>query len=153
MNKNIFSNTVKLLKCSNSGVTMEVLNRKTTVILVVGVLLCLVLGVMVSAGYGHSGSIWTTRNDCGDFSQDVNQYALGEKVYINGANFNPGTYNWSIKGQPGGASCDPCLVVASGQYTVDESGAFCFEAYTIAMDDCGEYKVKFDGKKDNYRID
>jgi hypothetical protein len=131
---------------------MKIMNRKTTFILALGMLLCLILGGIVSAT-GNGGSIWTTRNDCGDVSQDVNHYALGEKVYINGANFNPGTYNWSIKGNNGGSSCDPDTVVASGNFLVGETGAFCFEAYTIALDDCGEYKVKFNAKNDNYRID
>lgn len=104
---------------------------------------------------GNSGAIWTTRNDCGDISQDVNHYARGEKVYINGKNFDAedNDNDWSITGQPGGASCDPMIVVAFGDYTVDSSGAFCFEAYTVNLDDCGEYKVDFGGKNDNYRVD
>ena len=36
---------------------------------------------------GNAGSIWTTRSDCGNEQQDVNSYAIGEKVFINGKNF------------------------------------------------------------------
>ncbi len=103
-------------------------------------------------GKGNTGSIWTTRDDCGDIKQDVNHYAIGEHIYINGANFDPGDYFWKIKGQPGGASCDPNIIVAMGTFTVDETGSFCFDAYTVQPDDCGEYKVKFANKGDNYRV-
>lgn len=107
---------------------------------------------------GNSGSIWTTKNDCGIEQQDVNQYVIGEKVYINGKNFKPNhEYEWEIEGLGGSensnASCDPDEEVAEGEYTTDGSGNFCFEAYTIANDDCGEYKVGFDNKHDNYRVD
>lgn len=107
---------------------------------------------MVSAG--NPGAIWTTKGDCGNVSQDVNHYAIGETIYINGAGFDAGDYDWVINGNPGRASCDSDAVVASGNYAVDSSGAFCFEAYTVLNDDCGEYKVAFGEKKgDNYRID
>ena len=36
---------------------------------------------------------------------------------------------------------------------MDETGAFCFAAYTILDGDCGEYKASVDGKHDNYRVD
>lgn len=102
---------------------------------------------------GNSGSIWTTKNDCGTVQQDVNQYAIGEKVYINGNKFDAGDYEWEIKGLGGSensqASCDPDKEVASGNYAVNESGGFCFEAYTIANDDCGEYKVGFNGNNND----
>ena len=65
----------------------------------------------------NPGAIWTTRNGCGTEQQDVNLYETGETVYINGSGFIPGTYPWSIKGQPGGASGDPNTVVASGNVT------------------------------------
>jgi len=101
---------------------------------------------------GNSGAIWTTRDDCGDEKQNVNHYEIGEHVYIHGANFDPRDYYWKIRGQPGGASCDPNQIVADGTFTVDESGSFCFDAYTVQPDDCGEYKVKFENKGDNYRV-
>lgn len=105
---------------------------------------------------GNSGAIWTTRADCGDIQQDVNHYSNGETVFINGANFDPGDYQWEIKGQPGNASSDPNEVVASGTYTVDITGAFCFAAYVVGSDDgydSGEYKVTFGNKGDNYHVE
>ena len=99
------------------------------------------------------GAIWTTRDDCGNESQDVNQYSAGEKVFINGKNFGAGNHSWSIEGQPGGASCDAGIVVASGIQAVNSTGNFCFEAYTVLEDDCGVYKADFNGKKDNYNVD
>ena len=102
---------------------------------------------------GNPGAIWTIRNDCGTEEQDANQYAIGEKVYINGKDFCEGSQNWTITGQPGGASEDPGIVVASGSQAVNSSGEFCFEAYTVQSDDGGAYSVDFDGKNDNYRVD
>jgi hypothetical protein len=113
--------------------------------------LLLFLASYVSA---TSGAIWTTNADCGNITQNVNHYAIGDKVFINGDNFNDLTqYNWDIVGQPGQASCDPDITVANGNYTTDANGSFCFEAYTVANDDCGEYKVGFSNKNDNYQVD
>lgn len=108
-----------------------------------------------SGGSGGSGAIWTTDSSCGDEQQDVNHYNRGEHVYINGSGFSPNTqYSWNIIGQPGGASCDPGNVVAFEDHrATDSNGDFCFDAYTVATDDCGEYKVNFGNKNDNYRID
>ncbi len=100
-----------------------------------------------------NGAIWTTTGTCGDDTQDTNHFTAGDQVYINGNNFDPGTYAWSIEGKPGGASCDPRIVIASGSVTVDASKAFCLYAYTIAPDDCGEYSVNFGNKNDNYRVE
>ena len=99
-----------------------------------------------------SGAIWTTTGSCGN-PQNINHYNHGDHVFINGSGFVPGDYSWDITGKPGGASCDPNIPVASGVWTVDASGTFCFDAYTIARDDCGEYQTKFGGVKgDNYRV-
>ncbi len=108
----------------------------------------------VSAGKGgNAGAIWTTSGDCGDASQDVNHFAIGEVVYINGSGFDENTsYNWEIKGQPGSASADPNIVVASGSVMTDADGNFCLAAYTVAADDDGEYSVKVGNKGDNYRV-
>lgn len=103
-------------------------------------------------GGGNSGAIWTTKADCGDETQDANHYMIGEQIHINGKNFDPGLYNWEIKGQPGNASCDPGIVVANGTVTVGANGSFCFDAYAVANDDCGEYSVKVGTKGDNYRV-
>lgn len=107
---------------------------------------------LVKENNGNSGSIWTTTNLCGTEQQDVNKYNIGETVYINGAGFDAGDYEWTITGQPGQASCDPKIVVASDAQTVDSSGAFCFAAYTVQSDDCGEYSVDFGKKNDNYNV-
>ncbi|MEK6819179.1 MAG: putative metal-binding motif-containing protein [Nanoarchaeota archaeon] len=98
------------------------------------------------------GFIWITRNNCGTQNQNINQYASEEGVYINADNFNPGNYSWEIRGKPGGASCDPNQIVASGIKTINSSVKTCFKAYNISSNDCGEYQVKFDTKGDNYRI-
>lgn len=105
-------------------------------------------------GPDDKGAIWTTKIDCGDEDQDINHYAIGEKVFIHGKNFSPeSSYIWNITGQNGGASCDPDQVVASGANLTDLDGKFCFEAYIVAFGDCGEYKVDFGGKNDNYHVD
>jgi hypothetical protein len=100
-----------------------------------------------------AGAVWTTNGDCGDQTQDVNHFNIGDVVYINGAGFSAGTQSWSIKGNPGGASCDPNIIVADGIVDVNNTGAFCFNAYTIQNDDCGEYQVKVGNKGDNYNVE
>ena len=51
----------------------------------------LLVVVLVSAfaavehGAVFATSIWTTDGSCGDISQDVNHYNVGDDVYINGA--------------------------------------------------------------------
>jgi hypothetical protein len=96
----------------------------------------------------NPGAIWTTKNDCGDVTQDVNHYNVGDRVYINGEGFPALTHSWSIKGQPG--SCDPSTVVASGFIY---GSSFCFNAYNITSGDCGVYKATVSNKDDNYQID
>lgn len=98
-------------------------------------------------------AIWSTTNDCGNSTQDANQFNIGENVHINGDGFSSGSYDWEIKGQPGGASCDPNIVVASGTHVVNATGAFCIDAYLVADDDCGVYQIKFSNKGDNYNVD
>ncbi len=105
-------------------------------------------------GGGGSGSIWTTAEDCGVVSQDLNHYVHGEVVHIHGDNLSKNTtYNWSIVGQPGGASDDPGATVASGTIRTDNHGDFCFAAYTVKNDDGGEYKFTVGSKHDNYQVD
>ncbi|KKW16367.1 MAG: Cysteine-rich repeat protein [Parcubacteria group bacterium GW2011_GWC2_49_9] len=94
-----------------------------------------------------AGAIWTTTGSCGD-PQNINHYAIGDHVFINGANFAAEEYNWDITGQP---SANPTGEVAFGTQTIDGSGAFCFDAYTIGNDN-GVYKVNFDNKNDNYSV-
>lgn len=100
----------------------------------------------------NPGAVWTTTGSCGE-PQDTNHYQIGDHVFINYAGFSAGNKSWEIKGNSGGASGDPNIVVSSGTETVDESGAGCFDAYTVATDDWGEYQVKFGTKGDNYRVD
>lgn len=100
-----------------------------------------------------SGAIWTTDGTCGNESQDVNHFPRGHHVFINGDNFDPGDYDWTIAGNPGQSSADPGINVAEGTFTVGSSGAFCFDAYTVANDDGGEYTVDFGRKNDNYRVE
>lgn len=108
----------------------------------------------VPSGAGNPGAIWTTLSSCGDETQDANHYSIGDPIYINGKGFDANTtYSWDITGNPGGASGDPNIAVASGDFTTDDTGAFCFNAYTVATDDWGEYQVKFGTKGDNYRVE
>ncbi|MFU8827607.1 MAG: hypothetical protein ACNA70_08980, partial [Brevefilum sp.] len=60
--------------------------------------------------------------------------------------------DWDITGLTGGASNHPNIAVAEGTWSVDESGAFCFLAYTIGQADGGTYKASFGNKFDNYRV-
>jgi len=101
---------------------------------------------------GGGGAIWTTRYDCGDDNQNVNEYCLGDPIFINGEGFDPYTeLNWNITGLPG--SCDPNTIVANGTNFSDDNGAFCFPAYNIKSDDCGGYKVTVNkNKNDNYNV-
>ncbi len=102
----------------------------------------------------NPGAIWTTAGDCGVDDQNLNVYNVGDTLYINGSNFTPeASLPWSITGKPGNASSDPNTVVANNSVIVGSDGSFCFEAYTVAADDDGEYGVDVDGKKDNYRVD
>jgi hypothetical protein len=102
----------------------------------------------------NPGSIWTTASDCGTVGVDQNHFNIGDHIYIHGSDFLPNTsYSWAITGQPGGASGDPNIDVASGNFTTDGSGGFCSDAYTVQPNDWGEYSVKFGNKGDNYRVD
>ena len=119
----------------------------------------------------NTGSIYTRNDVCGP-EVNENHYDLGDTVFINGKAFDDGTHAWSITGNPGGASADPDIAVASGSITIvnglitaltgevnDEGpivngpgGDFCFKAYVIQSDDGGEYQVKLGTKGDNYRV-
>ena len=111
----------------------------------------LILSLNLSLVSAASGAIWTTRENC-KIPRNENSYDVGDSIYIRGENFAPGEYDWDITGQPGQASCDPRTVVASGSYTVDDSGEFCFDAYTVADDDCKVYQATFGKKHDNYHV-
>ncbi len=103
---------------------------------------------------GSMGAIWTTTNGCGEPSQNVNHYEVGEQVYLNGVGFyKNGEYTWTVKGNKGGASCDSGVVVASDVLPLYEEESFCFPVYTVQEGDCGVYKVRFGMKVDSYRVD
>ncbi len=111
-------------------------------------MLVLTLG-FVAAGVGD---IKTTTSPC-DAPVNENHYEEGETVYIHASGFDLNTeYSWDITGGKGGSSCDPGMIVASGIKMTDMNGGACFAAYTILEGDCGEYKVNFGGKNDNYRV-
>jgi cell division septation protein DedD len=113
--------------------------------------------VAPAASAANAGSIWTTQETCNTpAAQDANHYAVYETVHIRGEGFDANaTLGWSITGQPGGASSDPGIVVASGDVTTDGTGYFCVAAYTVEPGDDGEYTVDVDeaSKNDNYRVE
>lgn len=112
---------------------------------VIGLMLVLALGLVAA----QSGSIWTTTESCGEDPQNANEYFAGQIVYINGANFDEGTYAWDIAASPFKVEDQ----VAFGNVVVDASGKFCFPAYTILEQDSGVYQATVDKtKKDNYHI-
>ena len=107
--------------------------------------------LIASVGFAkNEGAIWTTNSDCGDITQNGNHYNTGETVFINGANFDPGTYDWDISGQPGNASSAQGAQVAGGTIVVGDDGGFCFPAYTISAGDWGEFKANVSNKNDNF---
>ena len=134
----------------------NVLENKSMLVVTAIMLGFSVISMSISGVFAaNSGAIWTTNGDCGGEARDVNQYQIGDVVYINGSGFDPqdNPYDWSIEGKPGGASADPGIVVASGSASVAGDVSFCFEAYTVQADDDGEYGVDFGGKGDNYRVE
>src|SRR5258708_20702323 len=99
-----------------------------------------------------TGAIFTTNLGCTG-TQDVNQYSAGQTVTIHFKDFTPASVvSWAIKGQPGGASCNPNQIVAHGTVTIGADGTYCANAvYTITSADCGEDDVKInDVKGANY---
>ena len=111
------------------------------------------------AGQGGSGSIWTTNAVCdAPAPQNANHYAVGDELYLRGANFAANaSVTFSIEGLPGGASGDPRATVASGTGLTGSDGSFCIDAYTIAGHDWGEYKATVTqgktNKSDNYNVE
>ncbi len=108
------------------------------------------LNLSIPVAQAASGSIWTTTGSCGS-PQNSNHYNVGDHVFINASGFDADTpYSWDITGQP--SSGDPNTAVASGSQLTDDSGAVCFDAYTIQADDSGEYKATYGDKHDNYQV-
>jgi hypothetical protein len=105
----------------------------------------------VSFAQSGSGAIWTTLDTCGDPEQNVNQYQIGDMVYINAANFDQNEFlAWDITRVSG----NPKETIATGSVTADGNGAFCIAAYTIEPTTLtGTYQVTVgDVKSDNFRI-
>jgi hypothetical protein len=88
--------------------------------------------------------------------QNVNSYSEGQHVYLRGDHFAAGSLTWTITGQPGGASGDAGVVVASGVGEADGLGYFCIDAYTVASDDWGVYQAVVTqgstSKADNFTV-
>ena len=103
--------------------------------------------------FAAQGSTKTSAGSCGA-PVNKNHYTAGDTIVITFTGFEPNsTFPWKIVGNPGGASCDPGITVASGTFTTDANGNACVEAYTVQPDDCGEYSVDVEGGKgDNYRV-
>jgi hypothetical protein len=107
--------------------------------------------VVPTFAQGNTGAVWTTSNTCGT-PQNVNQYEVGETIYINGSNFAAqAVLPWDIT-RVSGSSEKP--TVASGSLTVGSNGRFCISAYQIQASDAGStYQATVgDVKSDNFRV-
>lgn len=91
-----------------------------------------------SAALAECTNLWFTKGGCG--SAGVTHFQAGDVIYLNGTDFPPGPTEYTIYGQPG--SCDEYVTIVRQVYTVDATGTFCFAAYSVADDDCGEYSVQ-----------
>lgn len=84
-----------------------------------------------------SGAVWTSNENC--VTQDKNQYARGEAIWLGGDGLDPSTtYHWQM--YPAGAASD---IVAEADVTSDSQGYFCIYAYTFVPEDTinNPYKV------------
>lgn len=100
----------------------------------------MVFGCLLTFTSGaYALNIWTTDSACAP--QQLNEFSVGENVYIRVENLTPNTnYDWTIVGNPG--SCDAGVTVDSGTFDTDGAGFACFNSgYMVAADDCGVYKV------------
>jgi hypothetical protein len=105
---------------------------------------------------GNAGAIWTTDSSGG--TQDKNGYDVGEKVYLNGANFDPNaSFNYTVE-----VVQHQGPVVKSGTIDTDENGdfgpIFIFDPSTFDFSQYKEsghveFKVTFDrNKHDNFYV-
>lgn len=120
--------------------------------LVLGILTVGLIGISlfnrpsVTLVSADTGAIWTTNGACGS-PQNVNHYAFGTHVFINGSDFTVSTqFSWNVS-NPGNNGA----VLGSGNVTSDASGAFCFDAGTYPSG--GPYQAEVGGKNDNFSID
>jgi hypothetical protein len=106
---------------------------------------------MPTFAQANTGAIWTTNNTCGA-PQNINQYEVGNTIYINGSKFTPAAVlAWDITRVSGGSE-KPTL--ASGSITVSSGGTFCIAAYQIQASDAGfTYQATVGNvKSDNFRV-
>ena len=105
---------------------------------------------------GNAGAIWTTDSSGG--TQDKNGYDIGEKVYLNGANFDPNaSFNYTVE-----VVQNQGPVVKSGTINTDANGGFgpvfIFDPATFDFSQYKksghvEFKVTFDcNKHDNFYV-
>ncbi|HYE22811.1 MAG TPA: SdrD B-like domain-containing protein [Verrucomicrobiae bacterium] len=100
-----------------------------------------------SNAVGGEGTIWLTTETCGANPQSENSFEVGDQVFVNGENFAAGVYDWDNFE----TRSNPLVEVVAGELTVGVTGAFCFEAYVIGVDDEGVYRVSVGEKNDNVR--
>jgi hypothetical protein len=103
--------------------------------------------------HGNRGSIWTVNSP--DVQQDVNHYKPGERVYLNGKNFQGDEVTYAIYTNPPNSKG---TLVASGTIQLVNGSISDVLIWDIPSDArAGEYKVivtSCSGKKsDNFRID
>jgi hypothetical protein len=121
---------------------------------VASLLTALIYGIspaMPTFAQANTGAIWTTSNTCGA-PQNVNEYAVGETIYLNGSNFTAGeSLPWDITRVSGGSEKP---TVASGSLAVGSAGTFCISAYLIQASDAGfTYQATVGTvKSDNFRV-
>lgn len=137
----------RLLKFFNNALYIV-----SAAMLITGAFLTVAVQPAQAIGGAVAGSIWTTNGDCGDETQDENHYFVGDIVYINYKDFTPGQTGvyWQIQQKSGGSEKP---IVASGYHDTG-TGAGCFEAHTVKLEEVGnEYNVDYGPKQDNYQVD
>lgn len=107
---------------------------------------------MASKAQADPGEIWTTRKDCEHLNLEVEQFSHGDWVYINGKDFDPGTYEWAVSGPADKGSDYYGKTVAFGEILVDESGLFDLPVYQIMEEDTGLYYISVGNKQTNYSV-
>jgi hypothetical protein len=111
--------------------------------------------VLLSAGFASavkpvSPSMWLTKTDCSTAGTKAEQFNPGETVYAHGTGFTPNTYVLSIRENP----FKPSDIITPDQNkVVNATGNFCFAAYTIQLDDDGEYRVYVGDVNENFHDD
>jgi len=107
---------------------------------------------MTSKAQANSGEIWTTIKDCGHLNLEVDQFSNGDWVYINGKDFDPGTYEWAVMGPADKGSDYYGKTVAFGEMLVDESGLINIPVYQIMEEDTGLFYISVGNKQTSYSV-